>query len=426
MPVRAPAPGTKLRDCQTVSTAPDSMMAVSRVMTSRPKSRAAAAIRPSNPSRVKRRSSAANTCAGVKIERLEGGVAEQIVEERSYGAAHVDADDPGQNGELPDHRHRHLDDDLAVFRARKNRFRLAATREGAVNGGAPRERLFTQMIIPNWTTRFAVFACFAINAIAQSPAPAREIPLYPGVAPGSENWHYEERAAGTAANPQAQNIVRPALLYYPADKAKAVGTAMIVAPGGGYRTLMMSYEGVDVAKRFNQMGIDAFVLKYRTTYIGTGDNPQAGQNVRAMADADGQQAVRLVRQHAAEYGVEPTRVGMIGFSAGGGVLLSSVYGPADGRPDFAVPIYAAGASSAVPPVNAPPLFIAVASDDKPVGYQGSIDLFGAWIKAGLKAELHIFQMGAHGFVAKGGGADSYLDRIQEWLKVNGLLTKTAQ
>ena len=282
------------------------------------------------------------------------------------------------------------------------------------------------MIIPNWTIRFAIFACFAMNAMAQSPAPAREIPLYPGVAPGSENWHYEERAAGTAANPQAQNIVRPALLYYPADKATAVGTAMIVAPGGGYRTLMMSYEGVDVAKRFNQMGIDAFVLKYRTTYVGTGDNPQAGQNVRAMADADGQQAVRLVRQHAAEYGVEPTRVGMIGFSAGGGVLLSSVYGPADGRPDFAVPIYAAGASSAVPPVNAPPLFIAVASDDKSVGYQGSIDLFGAWIKAGLKAELHIFQIGAHGFVAKGGGADSYLDRIQEWLKVNGLLTKAAQ
>ena len=122
------------------------------------------------------------------------------------------------------------------------------------------------MIIPNWTTRFAIFACFAINAIARSPAPAREIPLYPGVAPGSEKLAL--RGTGgivTPANPQAQNIVRPALLYYPSDKAKAVGTAMIVAPGGGYRTLMMSYEGVDVAKRFNQMGIDALVLKYRTT-----------------------------------------------------------------------------------------------------------------------------------------------------------------
>jgi acetyl esterase/lipase len=282
------------------------------------------------------------------------------------------------------------------------------------------------MIIPKWTIRFAIVTCVAVNAMAQSPAPAREIPLYTGVAPGSENWHYEERAAGTVAKPQAQNVVRPALLYYPADKAKKVGTAMIVAPGGGYRTLMMSYEGVDVAKRFNQMGIDAFVLKYRTTYVGDGDNPQAGQNLRAMAGADGQQAVRLVRQHAAEYGVEPNRIGMIGFSAGGGVLLSSVYGDSDGRPDFAVPIYANGASSAVPPSNAPPLFIAAAADDKSVGYQSSIDLFGAWMKAGLKAELHIFQMGAHGFVAKGGGADNYLDRIEEWLKVNGLLTKAAR
>jgi acetyl esterase/lipase len=260
-------------------------------------------------------------------------------------------------------------------------------------------------------------------AVAQLPAPAREIPLYSATAPGSENWHYEERAAGTPEKPQAQNVVRPVLLYYPADKATAVGAAMIVAPGGGFRTLMMSYEGVEVAKRFNKMGMDAFVLKYRLTYSGSGENPQKWQNVRAMADADGQQAVRLVRQHAAEYGVQPGRIGMIGYSAGGGVLLSAVYGPADGRPDFAIPIYAAGASSAIPPAGAPPLFIAVASDDKAVGYQGSIDLFEAWIKAGLKAELHVFQVGAHGFVTKGGGADYYLDRVEDWLKVNGLLTK---
>lgn len=281
------------------------------------------------------------------------------------------------------------------------------------------------MTASNWTIRIAFAACFATGAMAQLPAPAREIPLYSGVAPGSENWHYEEHAAGPANNPQAQNVVRPVLLYYPADKATAVGTAMIVAPGGGYRTLMMSYEGVDVAKQFNRMGIDAFVLKYRLTFSGTGENPQKWQNVKAMSDADGQQAVRLVREHAADYGVQPNRIGMIGFSAGGGVLLSAVYGPADGRPDFAIPVYAAGASSAFPPAGAPPLFIAVASDDKTVGYQGSIDLFEAWIKAGFKAELHVFQIGAHGFVAKGGGADNYLDRVEEWLKVNGLLAKAA-
>jgi acetyl esterase/lipase len=144
-----------------------------------------------------------------------------------------------------------------------------------------------------------------------------------------------------------------------------------------------------------------------------------------MADADGQQAVRLLRQHAAEYKVQPNRIGMIGFSAGGGVLVSALYGPADGRPDFAAAVYAADASSKTPPANAPPILIAVAADDKSVGYQGSIDLFGAWIKAGAQAELHVFQTGAHGFGKKGGGADHYLDRLEEWLKVNGLLTRAA-
>src|ERR1035437_4694604 len=275
-----------------------------------------------------------------------------------------------------------------------------------------------------------ILAGFAITAWAQLAPPAREIPLYTGMAPGSENWNYPEKVAGTPDRPQAQNIVRPVLLYYPADKANAVGTAMIVAPGGGFRTLMMSYEGVDVAKRLNQMGVDAFVLKYRTTYVdpnappaaGRGPataGPQAGQNVREMAGADGQQAVRLLRQHAAEYGVLPNRIGMIGYSAGGAVLLSPVYGPADGRPDFAVPVYAAGANSNPPPEGGPPLFITVAGDDQTVGYQGSIDLFGAWRKAGLAAELHVFQTAQHGFLKKGGGADHYLDRLEEWLKLNG-------
>ena len=145
-----------------------------------------------------------------------------------------------------------------------------------------------------------------------------------------------------------------------------------------------------------------------------------------MAGADGQQAVRLLRQHAAEFGVLSTRIGIIGYSAGGAVVLSTVYGPADGRPDFAAPIYAAGANSNPPPEGAPPLFIAVAADDQTVGYQGSIDLFSAWRKAGLPAELHAFQTGQHGFGKKGGGADHYLDRLEEWLKLNGWLTRLSK
>ena len=283
-------------------------------------------------------------------------------------------------------------------------------------------------------TLICIQAGLTVAGWAQLAPATREIPLYTGVAPGSENWKYSEKAAGTPDKPQAQNIVRPVLLYYPAEKANAAGTAVIVAPGGGFRTLMMSYEGVDVAKRLNQMGVDAFVLKYRTIYVdapaaaGRGpatSGPQAGQNVREMAGADGQQAVRLLRQRAAEFGVRPNRIGIIGYSAGGAVVLSTVYGPSDGRPDFAVPIYAAGANSNPPPDGAPPLFIAVSADDQAVGYQGSIDLFGAWRKAGVPVELHVFQTGQHGFVKKGGGADRYLDRVEEWLKLNGWLTKAA-
>jgi acetyl esterase/lipase len=268
---------------------------------------------------------------------------------------------------------------------------------------------------------------WAASAAAQQLAPPeREIPLYPGVAPGSEKWDWSERQTASGNGmPMVQNVVKPVLQYYPAVKSKAVGTAMIVAPGGGFRTLMMSYEGVDVARHLNELGVEAFVLKYRLTYsgVGGGSAAQAGQNVREMAGEDGRQAVRVLRQHAAEFGIRPDRIGMIGYSAGGAVLLAAVSGPAESRPNFAAPIYAAGAGSVSPREGAPPLFIAVAADDQAVGYQGSLDLFSAWRKANIPVELHVFQAGAHGFANKGGGADHYLERLDEWMKLNGWLSK---
>jgi acetyl esterase/lipase len=274
-----------------------------------------------------------------------------------------------------------------------------------------------------------VFTAFA----QELTPPQREIGLYPGVAPGSENWNWNERQSATPNGvPMVQNVVRPVLQYYPADKSKAVGTAMIVAPGGGFRNLMMSYEGVDIAKHLNAEGVAAFVLKYRLTYTDPNPSsgastasPQAGQNIRQLSGADGQQAVLVLRQHAAEFGIRPDRIGMIGFSAGGAVVLAAVTGPPDGRPNFAAPIYAAGAGSAAPPEAAPPLFIAVAADDQAVGYQGSIDLFTAWRKANIPVELHVFQTGRHGFGKKGGGADHFMDRLDEWMKLNGWLSKPA-
>ena len=94
------------------------------------------------------------------------------------------------------------------------------------------------MLTKNFS-RLCMVAGLTVAAWAQLPAPAREIQLYPGVAPGSEKWNYSERVGGTPDKPQAQNVVRPVLLYYPSEKANAVGTAVIVAPGGGFRTLMI-------------------------------------------------------------------------------------------------------------------------------------------------------------------------------------------
>jgi acetyl esterase/lipase len=269
--------------------------------------------------------------------------------------------------------------------------------------------------------RAILFMTFALPLAAQS---VREIPLYPGAAPGSENWTWTERQiSSNSGMPIVQNVVHPVLQCYPAAKGKAVGTAMIVAPGGGFRNLMMSYEGVDIARYLNELGIDAFVLKYRLAHTDpeAKTQPPAGQEARELAAADGLQAVRVVRQHASEFGFKPDRLGMIGFSAGGAVILAAVAGPPESRPNFAAAIYAAGAGTTSPPEGAPPLFIAVAADDQAVGYQGSLDLFSAWRKANYPVELHIFQTGRHGFGKKGGGADHFMDRVAEWLKVNGLI-----
>jgi acetyl esterase/lipase len=259
-----------------------------------------------------------------------------------------------------------------------------------------------------------------VSAPIAAPAlqAAREIPLYPGAAPGSEKWDWAEKSiTDRLGRPIVSDVVKPVLLHYPAEKAKAVGTAMIVAPGGGFRALMMSYEGEDVARRLNAMGIDAFVLKYRLLHTGPG--APAAEDVRKFAADDGRQAVKLVREKAGEFGYKANRVGMIGYSAGGIVAYEALFGPAETRPDFAALIYGAG-SAKDPPSPAPPLFLAVAADDA-LAVGRTLDLFTAYRKSKGLAELHVFQMGAHGFVNKGGGADHYLDRLEEWLVANKLL-----
>ena len=257
----------------------------------------------------------------------------------------------------------------------------------------------------------------------EGQAAPKEIPLYPGAAPGSEGWDWSEKATTSPSGmPMVTDVVRPVLLHYPAEKGKAVGTAMVVAPGGGFRVLMMSYEGADIARRLNAMGVDAFVLKYRLTHQGKG--APAAPAVIKLAGDDGRRAVALVRERAGEFGYKADRVGMIGFSAGGMVTADALFGPAATRPDFAALIYGSREMKDAPS-PAPPLFLAVAADDA-MAVGRTIDLFTAYRKAKGQAELHVFQSGAHGFVNKGGGADHFMDRLEEWLAVNKLLAKPAK
>ena len=281
-------------------------------------------------------------------------------------------------------------------------------------------------------TLLAVLTSFFVPAVHAQTDPvsfgeSQVIPLYDGTAPGSQGWEYDEAYVEGKSGPQIRNVVRPTLLYFPANSP--IGTAMIIAPGGGNRMLMMSYEGVDIAKKLNAVGVDAFVLKYRLNYTGPGADrsnppktgPQAGQDVHELAKADGRRAVELLRSRAAEYQIDPLRIGMIGFSAGGGPIRGAMYGSEASRPDFVALIYASGkpGTSVELPDQAVPLFLAVSADDP--AYESSIATFKNWRDAEVPVELHIFQMGAHGFVNKGGGADHFMDRVRDWMEGNGWL-----
>lgn len=298
-------------------------------------------------------------------------------------------------------------------------------------------------------TLLTAYVCLVIATVMHAqpteplPKPDREIPLYAGIAPGSEAWNYEERTIyNTTVQLQfTQNVVRPALLYCAADPAQANGTAVIIAPGGGGVNLTIRYEGTRVAEQLCRAGVACFILKYRLVAHPTDspmslaykkdnegvalEGPQKGQNIRQLAIADAQAAIAWVRANAAEFRCSPQRVGMVGFSAGGDLACALVTGPAATRPDFFAPIYGAVLRDFSPAADAPPVFLATAADDE-WDVTGSLAMFKAWNAVKRPAELHIFQTGGHGFLTKGGGGDHVLDRLEDWMRSNGWLTPIAQ
>ena len=295
---------------------------------------------------------------------------------------------------------------------------------------------------------FALTILF-LGLATSTPAQQPVIPLYPGVAPGSENAKQKEVSF---VNPDKQtrirNVTQPTLTVYLPERGKANGTAMIVAPGGGFMHLAIEKEGIDMARWLQARGVAAFVLKYRLMDTGTEEeyreraaamaratssnstrpatpsapNP-ARQQAVDFAIADGAQAVKLVRQRAAEWGILPDRIGLMGFSAGGMLTMGVVMkNDAASRPNFAAPIYGGGTNGQTVAADAPPLFIAVASDD-PVAAVNSAKLYLEWKAAGHNAELHIYSQGGHGFgmSKRGLPVDGWVERFGEWLQIQGLL-----
>jgi dienelactone hydrolase len=267
-------------------------------------------------------------------------------------------------------------------------------------------------------------------------AQSTEVKLWPGAAPGSETWTRKEVSY---KNPQGsamvRNVVEPALTVYLAAPGSGVGTSVIVAPGGAFRFLSWESEGTQVAEWLQQHGVAAFVLKYRLTDTGTeeefrqaqgrgrGGAPAGGAGrgggrgnpaeIQGMAAADGLQAIKVVRQRAAEWRVDPDKIGLMGFSAGGYVALrAALQHTAETKPNFVASIYACCINIADEkvPDDAPPVFFLHAYND-PVS-AATPSIFLAW-KAANKPGF--------GMPRRNQPTDGWIERFGDWLRYQKLM-----
>lgn len=274
-----------------------------------------------------------------------------------------------------------------------------------------------------------------MNAIA-TPAQPGAIPLGTGPLPGasaSESWHSQYGSVF------ARNVTAATLTPFLPDPAKANGTAVIVAPGGGFTSLSMQNEGWDVAKALAAHGVAAFVLKYRLNQTpqdlagyeaamkarfagGAGGPPRVDPKAMmagiATQVADARAAFALVRKRAAEWHVRPDRIGMVGFSAGAMLTLATTLDGQDAKPAFIGTIYGPLSTFDVP-ADAPPLFVALAADDPLFGNAG-FGLIDSWRAAKRPVEFHLFEQGGHGFgmYPKTTTSTGWFDEFVRWMTMH--------
>lgn len=274
------------------------------------------------------------------------------------------------------------------------------------------------------------------------------IPLYPGAIPNSTGYAMKEIKIGSDSNFQGyQKVSKPTLEVFLPEKNIATGAAVIICPGGGYGMVCYQGEGINIAKAFIKKGIAAFILKYRLP----SDSIMKDKSVGPLQDA--QQAIRMVRQRASEWNINPSKIGIMGFSAGGhlastaGTHFEKSYIPnpenTSVRPDFLILIYPVismeeelthkgsqtsllGQSPSDEQValfsnylqvtpNTPPTWITHAGDDTVVPVENSIRFYQQLIKNKVPAEMHLYPKGNHGFVLYF-PADQWMQPLFEWMK----------
>lgn len=267
---------------------------------------------------------------------------------------------------------------------------------------------------------------------ASMSAAAQTLEIWPGAAPGSEKWTQTERTVtDTPIGTVVFNVVTPTITAYLPEKSEASGTAVIIAPGGAFVALAMDLEGRDVATWLQKRGIAAFVLKYRIMEK-RGEGIPTSMNMDEASRygiADGIRAIEVVRQHAAEFGVAPDRVGFLGFSAGAMVASGTALNlDVEARPNFVAMIYGApfGKMPQIPK-QMPPLFLAWAQNDD-MALDPIVRFHRALQAAGHHPEVHIFSWGGHGFGMKkqGTSSDYWIDAFYYWLEAQRLTTRKSR
>jgi acetyl esterase/lipase len=288
---------------------------------------------------------------------------------------------------------------------------------------------------------FVLRLLFSVLSTVGFAAAQDVVPLYPGIPPGSTQENYPEKQYHAKAWDEdiVANVTRPTLTIFKPSPALRNGTAVVICPGGGFVALSFATEGTNVAKYLAAKGVTVFVLKYRVAHTGEdasqeftalyADKPKYDamlKNVVPLALADGVAAVGYVREHASEWGISPDRVGIIGFSAGGFIAAEiAVHHAPEGRPAFVAVIYGGYQGDALVPTDAPPMFIAAATDDELGLAPASLALYQKWTAANKSAELHIYAKGGHGFGMKQQNlpTDRWIDRLADWLQLEGFLSK---